>query len=308
MITSWIPEEWQEYGNELMAVRHGPENWVRVPDQHKGDAGIEGFSVGGHACQCYAAQGSLTAEELYKKQRAKINTDINKFISNKSKLQRIFGSVVICRWILLVPDHISSDIVSYCDSKRVQVLDARLPYVDEAAFYVKVASDTDYPIARRALAEAGLGNIQLADELPTHEDVESWADHADNSAQIATLERKLNNLAAIRADLPKERLRIDLLISYLHGLRILNGLKNDFPKLYEQTRLRKAARERLISIRSAVSMIDAGQTVSQEMERMEAEFASTAPALQPNHHADLAAHAVADWLLQCPLDFRVEEV
>ncbi|MDR0604437.1 MAG: hypothetical protein LBG80_09075, partial [Bacteroidales bacterium] len=37
-------DEWQDLGNALIGLKYGPANYQRVPDNDRGDAGIEGFT------------------------------------------------------------------------------------------------------------------------------------------------------------------------------------------------------------------------------------------------------------------------
>jgi hypothetical protein len=61
---------------------------VEVPDDDRGDAGLEAFSMSGCAYQCYAPEGEpLTMTQRYNKQRDKMTADVGKFIANTAKIQ-----------------------------------------------------------------------------------------------------------------------------------------------------------------------------------------------------------------------------
>lgn len=303
MISTWTPDEWQEYAHQLLSWHYGPANWFPIPDKHTGDAGLEGFSSTGHAYQCYAPQGSFDASELHDKYCNKMYLDTKKFIDNASKLSAILGSTVISRWILFVPDHVSAETLRYCNKRKVIILDAGLTYVDATDFFVKVSTDGDYPIARTALAAAGRGRIQLGIGSSSDSEVQQWITATENAEQIKTLGRKLDKISRVRENnTMRSRLERTLLRNYLHGEKLLQGLRDDHPDLYERVRVLRATRERVIELESQLGGQEDSRILD-EVQRMMTQFAETLPALQPNHHSELSAHAVADWLLRCPLDF-----
>jgi hypothetical protein len=101
-------DDWQIFVVQLLSVRYGAD-LIEVPDQHKGDSGIEAFSIS-DCCvfQCYAPEGPASnVSELAKKHKHKLSVDIKKFCENRKELQALFGTTKIRRWILVVPDHCS---------------------------------------------------------------------------------------------------------------------------------------------------------------------------------------------------------
>jgi len=115
---NWEGEEWESYIKRLLTRHYGPGNYQDVPARHKGDFGIEGYSTtDGCAYQCYATQEPCTVNQRYESQRSKITTDINKFISNQKDLQKVFGTTLIHRWILMVPISESAKLMQHASKK-----------------------------------------------------------------------------------------------------------------------------------------------------------------------------------------------
>jgi len=81
-------DEWQELVVQLLFMRYGA-NLVEVPDQHKGDSGIEAFSTDGCAFQCYSPEGQAAFAETAQKHKKKITKDLKKFRVNHIELARI---------------------------------------------------------------------------------------------------------------------------------------------------------------------------------------------------------------------------
>lgn len=303
MTSTWLPTDWQVYAHEILTQHYGPANWIRVPDQHTGDAGIEGFSTNGHAYQCYAPQGTFAASELHDRHRKKIYVDTTKFINNRTRLEGIFGNISICRWILFVPEHLSADIVAYCNSRRQAIIDSELPYVSRSNFLIKVSTADDFPAERRSLAMSGIGRIGLDVAEASPVDIEAWTEAAENALQIGTLRNKLDKLPTLRSDYERRRhVERNLLKTYLHGRNVLHELKSKYPKQFEEVRSIRASREGRLDLESQLGQTTASRLVD-EVDNMVDALAKTLPAFRTNHHSELGLHAVADWLMRCPLDF-----
>ncbi len=106
-------EEWQNWANRILSVHYGPTEYQQIPDNDRGDAGLEGFTrTDGHAYQAYGCEEPISASDRYEKQRNKMTRDIAKFIDNQVTLKRIFGNVKINRWVLFVPYCGTNEIVA----------------------------------------------------------------------------------------------------------------------------------------------------------------------------------------------------
>jgi|ERR1051325_3330698 hypothetical protein len=118
----WDPNDWEGHVYGLLQDRHGPLNIHKVPARHKGDYGIDYYTLEDRAAyQCYAVQEPCEVVDRADKQKAKITTDIGKFCRNKAGLGKLFGSVKITRWVLVVPLHDSSQVNAHATSKTAEV-------------------------------------------------------------------------------------------------------------------------------------------------------------------------------------------
>src|SRR4051794_1549092 len=111
-VTRLSGNDWQDWADQLLTRRYGPAQYQKIPAKDSGDAGIEGYSLSGHAYQCYGCEEPVSTEERYNKQRDKMTDDLGKFVKNNTKLQGLLGTVAISRWCLFVP---------YFDSKKIVV-------------------------------------------------------------------------------------------------------------------------------------------------------------------------------------------
>lgn len=126
----WDPNDWEHHVYGLLQDRHGPLNVHKVPARHKGDHGLDYYSLEDRVSyQCYAVQEPCDVADRADKQKAKITTDLKKFCTKKSELSDLFGSVQMTRWVLVVPLHDSSQLNAHATAKTAEVRALRLPYV-----------------------------------------------------------------------------------------------------------------------------------------------------------------------------------
>ncbi|HXS97823.1 MAG TPA: hypothetical protein VN736_24660 [Candidatus Limnocylindrales bacterium] len=303
-MTAQIPrlsgEDWQNWANRLLTCHYGPTNYQKVPDNDRGDAGIEGFTLSeGHAYQAYGCEGEpLKTLGRYQKQRNKMTDDIGKFIANRALLQKLLGAVEVTRWVLFVPYYDSKEIVMHAANKTEEVLKAQLPYVGQG-FHVAIVHEEDFVIERDRLINAGTTTLQVASQPATPEQITDWT--SSNDALAAKLQEKLARLPTLTTDEARQRFHGTVLKWYLEGQAILEALRK-YPQVYEKVVGAKAHRENFL-VMATVS----GDAPQKILTSALHELLSTVQAEVRELHsfsAEALAHeAVADWLLRCPLDF-----
>ena len=224
-------EEWQRWANQLLTLHYGPTEYQKVPDNDRGDAGIEGFTfVSGHAFQVYGCEEPLSTSARYEAQRDKITTDIGKFIGNRVVLQRIFGSVRITRWALFVPFFDSKNLVGHASKKTTEVIDAKLPYVADA-FRVIICQEDDFHIERDQLLNASSNRLWVQADAASTDQVSQWL--TSNVGLAETLEDKLRRLPTLQNEQTRQTFQERVLAWYLEGQAILEALRK-YPEVYEK--------------------------------------------------------------------------
>lgn len=292
-------EEWQRWANQLLIRHYGPTEYQRVQDNDKGDAGIEGFTVsGGHAYQAYGCEEPVSTTDRYEKQRAKMTTDIGKFINNRSILERMFGAVKITRWVLFVPYCDSKQIVVHASNKTAEVLAARLTYVAES-FHVMVCQEDDFCIERDQLINAGTKTLQVNVDPATTEQVTNWVSCNDGLA--ATLDEKLRKLPTIRNDEHRWQFHQKVLQWYLEGQSILDALRK-YPDVYGRVLKAKSHRENFL-VMATINGSTPQEILSSSIDGLRETLQREVRELHSFSAESLAHEAIADWLLRCPLDF-----
>lgn len=293
-------EEWQGWANQLLAQRYGPAEYQKVPDNMRGDAGLEGFTLtAGHAYQAYGCEEPISAAERYEKQRNKMTRDISKFVKNRTILISIFGQVKIARWVLLVPHFDSKELVAHAATKTSEIHEANLPYV-AAGFRVVVSDEDEFQVERDCLLRAAEQRLTVRADDATQDQINDWTDQHDSFVMI--LDGKIRKLPALVTPEKRKEFRCHVLKWYLEGQDILASLRS-YPEVYEKVMAAKLHRENylattaLINSGSPKEVLQAALTAYMNTVQDEAKMLATSTV------ESLAHEAVADWMLRCPLDF-----
>lgn len=124
--------EWQGLCVRVLHEHHGGGKFVEVPDQDRGDAGLEGYSLDGSIYQCYAPENEpLDAGVRYEKQRNKMTKDVGKFIDNRDKVEKVIPPEYRAKsWIMLVPLITTKRLLEHAHSQTIRIRAEALPYAD----------------------------------------------------------------------------------------------------------------------------------------------------------------------------------
>lgn len=294
-----VGEEWQKWANLLLSTHYGPGDYQQVPDNQKGDAGIEGFTrTAGHVFQCYGCEPATSAEK-YKKQRDKITDDLRKFVENKDVLTRLFGSTKITRWFLLVPEFDNKDLVIHANKKAAEVIAKGLPYVS-TDFQVGIITEDQFADAKRRLLQTVDEGIRITCDDATADAVEQWSD--DNDQLVNKLSEKLRKLPTLRTNDQREAFRDRILRWYIEGQELLNQLRN-YPDVYESIVRQKRFREKCLETEVLVHSGTANELFDAALSTLREDYTTTVKQLARINVEALAYEAVGDWLLRCPLEF-----
>ncbi|MDX2504173.1 MAG: hypothetical protein QNL62_06830 [Gammaproteobacteria bacterium] len=292
----WSPDDWEDYARKLVSEHHGLENIVDVPDQHKGDYGIEAYSLCGSAYQMYAPEGIIDINTLYERQKGKIYSDIKKFIDNEKDLIKLFGGIKIKRWILLTPENKSSELIKYANKKTEEVISKKLPYVDED-FRILIKEENNFHKEREALINAGLHLINIDFEDVTQNQIDEL--ESNNAEGITNLNNKIDGKYGSISPEKRTLVKRDLIKNYILGSNVTEHLHKEYPEIWEKVVLQKRSREKSLLLES----IDNDQTINGEKNKLKVSLLDLNK-LHENTAEKLSLEAVSDWIMRCPLDFK----
>ncbi len=289
-------DEWQDLCVRILHQHHGAGNLLEVPDDDRGDAGLEAFSLDGHAYQCYAPRYEpLTAAQRLRKQRDKLNEDVTKFINNDEKLKSLIPSgLLIERYILLVPLITSKELHVLAATLTDVVRASSLPY---AAVGICVV-----PLTLRAFEAAKIAVIsrQLSKlRLPGVENLDY--SHIDDPL-IDLMNEKLSKTTRF-SDLERRSVLVQrLLQNHVAGGEHRAFVSSEYSELDDDLSARLHDLEARLEVQyplAAPSSDGLLTTVLADTEETVTKVLNT----RDEQSRVIAEGQVADWLMRCPLDF-----
>ncbi|MCW5827505.1 MAG: hypothetical protein KIT38_13260 [Gemmatimonadaceae bacterium] len=292
--------EWERRVSTLLSLRYGAGGYQRVPAQHRGDAGIDGFSVSdGNCYQSYAPAQPLPVRDLYERQRDKITADINKFITNSARLSAILGTIRVRRWVLVVPEHSSADLIEHAATKTALVLASNLPYVADD-FRVMIHTEADFAVESRTLSSSGVARVRTDASEPTSEQIDGYL--SSESTALVNLRRKIAALHSGEHN-PTFAVTVRTLVrAFLVGAAELAELQTNYPEVYSEVRAAVRRTEDRIMLQSLIDDRSAREFLRQTLESIERDVGDAAPAVR-HLTTRIAQQAIADMLMRCPLSF-----
>jgi hypothetical protein len=295
-------QEWQQWATQLLHRRYALGDYQEVPDTQQGDAGIEGYSVDGCAYQMYGPEGELTVARRHGKLRDKMTKDVNKFIKNKEKLYRLFGSLKIKRWILFVPSFDSKEIVEHAAKKTAEILAADLPYIDRNDFRVVVLQEDAFAAERAHLLNHAVTGIDIIANNVDDCDADIWSEEQQNCDKVISLELKIAKLPTLTTFEKRKSFKLEVIKWWLDGQNILDGLRK-YPEAWESIRRVKSEQEKYLRADCMISNKQPYDMLKDALGKIEDSVKKNIAALADSSRKAVAYEAVADWLMRCPLDF-----
>jgi hypothetical protein len=297
---AWSGEDWQRYCQELFALRHGAD-YQSVPDGVQGDWGIEGFTATGILYQCYAPEEPLTRKDLAEKLRDKITVDLGKLAGNIGAISSLVQPATITRWVLVVPRVEDKAVLAHAAKKVAEFRDCSYAGVDPG-FVARVWTGDDFPSERRQLGE-NQGLYLPESQVATDDAATGFTPQMPQS--LENLERKLAKLAGPDSG-EQAQLKSDFIRYYLDGQSLERILQASYPSQYQEWRKARHGVSRELNITQMTIIASPGERVGDIKRKLSASADRAIPLLGITNAEVLAYGTVAEWLLECPLDFSAQ--
>lgn len=297
----WDPNEWEQSVYGLLQDRHGPLEVMKVPARHRGDLGLDYYSLAKQVVyQCYAVQEPCEVEDRAKKQKAKITTDLGKFSSRGTELTELFGEVQIRRWVLTVPLHDSVQVNKHLTKKTADIKKLNLTYV--TSDFQVLAHDLDsFDSASRERRLLELSLIRVYTSTPTTQEVIDWQTGFSELSQNLT--DKLAKRQGINGSNSLERAVNHAITWFLERENILESLRLAAPELHEKIMSIISRHTSRLEVSGPPSEGSANVILRAEVESFTKELMQEIPNFARTNAEQVAMGTIAEWLLRCPLDF-----
>lgn len=304
-------DSWELWCDDCYRDRYQSNNYVKIPANYKGDAGIEGFTQSGIAYQSYCPEKEYSDNELYDHLRDKLTTDINKLIS-KDNAKRLFNLGVhnIKEWHFVIPEYRDKRILEHIETKTQEVLKvckdkpSEYKYIDSNfKIIIKIAEDFKVEFAR--LIRNPLVDLKLNAAVKSVKDVD-WT--KCEAQKIENIKRKIKAIMNVDNDNEDFKVMIKFWAeSYLKGIEIMSGLQMVFGEIYEE--LFDLEQQYKLDV-SAKAMMNTDRSLNNKIfsdildefgGAIEKQFSCFS---QPTI-MELKRDLVSGWLADCSLQFRV---
>lgn len=288
--------EWQDLCIRVLHEHHGGGELVEVPDDDRGDAGLEAFSLDGCAYQCYAPENEpLTASQRFTKQRKKIKDDVAKFVKNGEKLKKLLPSkLLIRRWILLVPRITTKRLHELAAELTEEIRSAQLPYVAENIMAVAQTLRA-YEAAKHAVVARQLHVLELP---PLEEPDFSGLD----DPLIEVMRKKLAKTVGFRIPGSRDALISRLLANFVAGRAHRDWVRDQYSELGDELEERLEDLEARLAMQYPLNDPEADQLLASVLADTESTVRGVLNT-RASQSRVISEGQVADWLMRCPLDF-----
>lgn len=291
------PKEWEAFCEIMLRQHYGAKNFWSVPDEDGGDLGLEFYTIDGTLFQCYCPDKGVDMASYKKKIKKKINEDLKKLKNNDKKIEKMIDDIIIHQWVLLTPEFKSKDLISYCHTKKKEVVSNNISYINNDDFVVKIETADSYPDGK--LYAQGVYNKAIDIPLQSISEVDKDAWKEVNSEFSGNIIRKSVALMGENS----EGFQDEVFSKYIQTEKFLDQLREEHPDLYEM--IEDGARAQLENMRedSFFSSKDKG-FVKSIVKGNKVAFAKHSEFMSEKNVQSLSFGYLSKWLAQCYMDFK----
>ena len=291
------PKEWEEFCAIMLRHHYNAKNFWVVPDEDRGDLGLEFFTVDGTLFQCYYPDMNIDMAGYKAKIKKKIREDLKKLKKNEAPIAALLDDIVVNQWVLVIPKLKSKDLIAYCNKKKKEVQNENLAYIDSEAFQVKIETPSSFP--EGALYAKGM--YSKAIDIPlaeiTEKDIVAW--QKGNSEFAANIVRKSDSLIGQKSNEFQDR----VVTKYIQIEKFLDQLREDHPDLHEL--VENSARAQLENMKDESLLQDNldKEFVKGIVDSNSNAFSKHSQYMSDTNRQSLSFGYLSKWLAECYMDF-----
>lgn len=289
---------WQKLACELLILKYGVGGFQKVPDQHSGDWGIEGFSMAGDAFQCYSPKKAHPTAHQAALQIKKIKDDIQKFIDNEDELATLVPEGRYQRWFFLTTVFESKLLPQVCTEMSAKVIDECDHVTDD---FRVIVHDADEFFMNEIPQYVTLGRNLIRLQVP---DIpgEAIEDHVQNSDHFQVISGKLTTANVAAHNVPK--LANAYIKDFLIWKTMMGDIRSSAPDLFELIERKVTSVEQDVIKKYQLNTDMTANEIQEELTSLKKDLIHEVNALIDSTTIDhLSRGVVADWLIRCPISF-----
>ncbi len=299
-IDNLSPKEWEEFCAIMLRYHYTQNNFWEVPDEDRGDLGLEFYTIDGTLFQCYYPDMNTDMAAYKKKIQKKIREDLKKLISNESEITALLDDIVINQWVLIIPKLKSKDLLKYCNKKKKEILEKLLSFIDPNTFKVKIETSSSYPEGELFAKSIHGKAIDIPLVEVTEKEKTEWL--KGNSEFSENIERKSKALIGDKSADFQDR----VIIKYIQIERFLDQLRVDRPDLHGL--VEDSARAQLENMKDE-SLLENDldkEFVSNIVRSNKDAFSKHSNFMSDKNMQSLSFGYLSKWLAECYMDFKDE--
>lgn len=178
---------WEQLCQNAFKRKYEAEGYQQIPAS-PGDFGLEGYtSSTGKGFQCYCPDSHYERQELYRKQRDKITTDLKKLKTYEADLKRILGTTVLKWWVFVTPEYTQNELIAHARKKEDEVRSLSLSILSpEFRILIHDASNYEHEIQQITTSVFNKLSISIESEkkIPPIEEPEQYEANIERKSGI----------------------------------------------------------------------------------------------------------------------------
>ena len=298
------PAQWQHYVNRLAAADAHARGAVyqTIPDDTHGDAGLEGFTSDGHGFQAYCPEIGKPLAQLKAALCQKITADLEKLERYRTFWEPTLKGRPLRFWRMVVPTKAlkNKTVIKHAAGRAEHCTNQGLSFVDPA-FQALISIPPDFVEALRTISISGLDTVTPP---RVHVgDTALQAFEAERQTTIEILDGKLLCLPKLVEPANRLKFRRILLRHYLDYTNALEWIGQRDPTAREQIIAKREGLKKSIETQNLVATAQPPERLEQVRTDFKIELERVAPFIESTRRDHMSWGVVAEWLLECPLDF-----
>lgn len=309
-------DQWESFCHTCLKYRHQKDNYKQVDavsykpidEKDKGDYGIDGYTATGIVYQCYLPVKNYSDKELYEHLYTKIRNDIDKLNQFKDKIELLLNGIKIKTWNFTTPKIIySTDFHRLVNGYENTIKALNLPFLD-LDFKIGFVDLDNLKPEIAIFIKSSNANLNFEICLPDKETIEQYKIKTENNYLVNNALRKNGELYPKNGEDYSSSIieKTDATIEdYLVGEIIQKQWFDTIDTEYERFLELKKTLERRIKNESLVPFEDKNKRIQEIRVLLIDKLGKEFPVLLSEAgKEELASSIIAEWLLNCSLDFK----